>query len=201
VGKLTPLLLGVTDLPADLSDLKPLLQYPISISNHDYAQGRPEQAQIEGRLNKDGRGCGVRWNWTKQQTYTPGLQTIASVVLDVSQYQGADGAKDGVTLIFEHVQDTPGGGDILSYRATQISGVAPVGEQMQAWRVDATSRVAIQSGTQTSGTAEQIDYELAWNRGTCEGSVVIVGINKEPSLDDFNRIAALQDARFKSAGC
>jgi hypothetical protein len=196
--KLTPLLLQQDNLPA--GERAFVLQGTIPNSNADYGRGRPDAATIQQRLDRDGRLGGVVRQWfATGGPYTPAVHAQFTVDDVLSEFQTADGAKDGLALIFSDIKSaSPGTQSTQAH--TKPLDIGTIGDESQAYNI--FCRQLVLNGTPTP-TTQQLDESFnvaAWRRGTVVASVELGAINQDASLDDFKQLVQAQDQRLKSGG-
>ncbi len=198
VQKLTPLLLQTADLPQTFKTFQPAGVFPVS--NADYARGQATAADIQSRLDMDGRLGGAQTSWTLTGQYRSGQKTVTSIVDNVSEFQNADGTKDGLALIFSQIAPsgtTPQGDQ---YNTRQLD-IGSFGDESHAYRVETRPNVSV-AGT-PAATIEQVSlvtYVAALRRGKAVAIINIAAINLDPSADELKQLMTIQDQRLKSAG-
>jgi hypothetical protein len=117
----------------------------------------------------------------------------------VTDFKTADGAKDGLALIFSQVQNT--GAAIPSDQiSTTPIDVGACGDESQAYRVDRVFTALAGTPTPAPVRTSQIFFVAGCRRGNAVFSIVLQAVNQEPSLDDLKRLVQIQDQRLKDGG-
>lgn len=198
VQKLTPLLLQAADLPSSFTAFQPVGVFPIS--NADYSRGQPNAADIQARLEKDGRLGGAQTGWSLSGQYQRGQKVVTTLSDNLSEFGTADGAKDGLALVFSQItaSGTTPQGDPFNTRPLDIGRF---GDESQAYRVEQMMNVNV-PGSPTPGVdrVSQVIYVAAVRRGNAVAIVNISALNLDPPIDDLQRLMNAQDQRLKNAG-
>lgn len=194
--RLTPLLVQSSDLPPTMQSWPTAV---LPVSNADYGRGRPQQADIQNRLEKDGSAGSVVASWTLPGQFQPGERTVYQVVETLTEFKAADGAGDGLALIFQDVNNTTS-----TVPGDQISA-APIdagtcGDESRAYREDRTFSALAGTPTPVPVRTTQVVFVVGCRRGRAMFSIQLQALNQDPSLDDLKRLTQLQDQRLKDAG-
>lgn len=196
VKRISPLLLQSADLPAALRSWPTAV---LPVSNAEYGRGRPNQADIQNRLEKDGSNGSVIASWTMVGQFQPGQKTTYALVETLTEYKTADGAQDGLALIFSDINNTTTNvpGDTISSAPFDTGSC---GDESKAYRVDRAFTAVAGTPTPVAVRTTQVTFVAGCRQGRAVFSLQLQALNQDPSLDDLKRLVQLQDQRLKDAG-
>ena len=174
----------------------------IPVSNVEYGRNQPNAADVQSRLDKDGRIGGVTTGWSPVGQYSPGQKVITSVLDLLSEFQAADGARDGLALVFSQIDTQPAGSGANGQAKSTPLDVGTLGDETRAYRVETNYNAATTnaSGTPTTDAVKQVLYVAGWRRGKVVAVVTISALNQDPPTDDLKQIVTLQDQKLQAAG-
>jgi hypothetical protein len=193
----------VSPLLLQSSDLAPAMQsWPtavLPVSNALYGQGRPQQAEIQNRLEKDGSNGSVVASWSMTGQFQPGQKTTYQLADSLTEFKAPDGAKDGLALIFMDVNNTATNvpGDTISSAPLDAGSC---GDESKAYRIDRVFTALAGTPTPVAVRTTQVTFIAGCRRGRAVFSVQLQALNQDPSLDELKRLVQLQDQRLKDAG-
>jgi len=196
--KLLPLLLQAGDLPPAERDFQST--GIVAVSNAEYAHGQSDAAAVADQVSKAGRLGGLTEQWVKAGVQlSADLHTTNSLTDSISAFDNEAGANENLATIFAGIKKEGSGSGCDTYQTTALDA-GMVGDEGQAFRVDCLAVGLLGTPTPVPTPIRQVFYFAGWRRGMAIAIIQLVGINQEPSIDDFKQLLSAQDKKLQTGG-